>query len=72
MKKYGAEHDISVEVRSQGWLLIIQRGTERRFALGYDLGLNSSVTHRIANDKAATAEVLRTGRRALRSPHRYS
>ena len=36
----------------------MQRGPERHFALGYDLGLNSSVTHRVANDKAATAEVL--------------
>jgi glutathione synthase/RimK-type ligase-like ATP-grasp enzyme len=58
VKKYCARHGITVEVRSQGWLLIMQRGQERHFALGYDLGLNSSVAHRIANDKAATAEVL--------------
>jgi glutathione synthase/RimK-type ligase-like ATP-grasp enzyme len=36
----------------------MQRGDERRFAFGYDLGLNSAVAHRIANDKAATADVL--------------
>ncbi len=58
VKKYCAGHGIAVEVRSHGWLLVMRRGSERRFALGYDLGLNSSVTHRIANDKAATAEVL--------------
>jgi glutathione synthase/RimK-type ligase-like ATP-grasp enzyme len=58
VKKYCARHGITVEVKSQGWLLTLQRGSERRFALGYDLGLNSSVTHRIASDKAATAEVL--------------
>jgi glutathione synthase/RimK-type ligase-like ATP-grasp enzyme len=58
VRKYCASHGITVEVRSQGWLLILQRGQERHFALGYDLGLNSSVAHRIANDKAATAEVL--------------
>jgi glutathione synthase/RimK-type ligase-like ATP-grasp enzyme len=38
--------------------MIMQRGSERRFAFGYDLGLNSAISHRIANDKAATAEVL--------------
>lgn len=58
VKRYCARHGIAVEVRSQGWLLILQRGQERHFALGYDLGLNSAVAHRIANDKAATAEVL--------------
>jgi glutathione synthase/RimK-type ligase-like ATP-grasp enzyme len=58
VKKYCVKNGITVEVRSQGWLLILQRGQARRFALGYDLGLNSAVAHRIANDKAATAEVL--------------
>jgi glutathione synthase/RimK-type ligase-like ATP-grasp enzyme len=58
VQKYCARHGITVEVRSQGWLLVLQRGSERHFAFGYDLGLNSSVTHRIANDKAATAEIL--------------
>lgn len=38
----------------------MRTGAERRFALGYDLGLNSSITHRIANDKSATADVLET------------
>jgi glutathione synthase/RimK-type ligase-like ATP-grasp enzyme len=36
----------------------MQHGSQRRLAFGYDLGLNSAVTHRVANDKAATAEVL--------------
>ena len=58
VKKYCADHAIAVEVRSQGWLIVMQQGAKRRFAYGYDLGLNSAVTHRIANDKAATAEVL--------------
>jgi glutathione synthase/RimK-type ligase-like ATP-grasp enzyme len=38
--------------------MVMQKGPTQRFAYGYDLGLNSAVTHRIANDKAATAEVL--------------
>jgi glutathione synthase/RimK-type ligase-like ATP-grasp enzyme len=58
VKKYCAEHGIELEIRSRGWLIVMQRGPERRFAFGYDLGLNTAVAHRIANDKAATAEVL--------------
>lgn len=60
VKKYCAQHGISIEVRSQGWLMIMQQGPKRRLAYGYDLGLNSAVTHRIANDKAATADILQT------------
>jgi glutathione synthase/RimK-type ligase-like ATP-grasp enzyme len=58
IKKYCADHDIHLEIRSEGWLIIMERGHRRHFAFGYDLGLNSAVAHRIANDKAATAEVL--------------
>jgi glutathione synthase/RimK-type ligase-like ATP-grasp enzyme len=36
----------------------MQHGARRHLAFGYDVGLNSAVAHRIANDKAATAEVL--------------
>ena len=36
------------------------KGPRRRLAYGYDVGLNSAVTHRIASDKAATAELLGT------------
>ena len=58
VKRYCADHGIGVEIRSQGWLIIMQRGPKRHLAFGYDLGLNSAVAHQIANDKAATAEVL--------------
>jgi glutathione synthase/RimK-type ligase-like ATP-grasp enzyme len=58
IEKYCNRHGIIVEMRSQGWLVSMQRGAERRFAFGYDLGLNSAVAHRIANDKAAMSEVL--------------
>ena len=58
VRKYCSEHGISIEQRSQGWLIVMERGSQRRFAFGYDLGLNSAVSHRIANDKAATTEVL--------------
>ena len=58
LRRYCTEHEIAIEVRSDGWLIVMQRGDQRRCAFGYDLGLNSAVAHRIANDKAATAEVL--------------
>jgi len=58
VKKYCASHGISVELKADGWLIAMTRGSTRRFAFGYDLGLNSAVAHRIANDKAATADVL--------------
>jgi glutathione synthase/RimK-type ligase-like ATP-grasp enzyme len=58
VRRYCAAHGIAVEIRSDGWLMVMQRGQQRRLALGYDLGLNNAVAHRIANDKAATSEVL--------------
>jgi glutathione synthase/RimK-type ligase-like ATP-grasp enzyme len=58
IRKYCASHGIEVEIRSGGWLIVMRRATRRHFAFGYDLGLNTAVAHRIANDKAATAEVL--------------
>jgi glutathione synthase/RimK-type ligase-like ATP-grasp enzyme len=58
VQKYCADNGITVETRSQGWLMVMQKGPRRHLAYGYDVGLNSAVTHRIANDKAATAELL--------------
>jgi glutathione synthase/RimK-type ligase-like ATP-grasp enzyme len=58
VKKYCAKNGIAVEIRSQGWLMVMQRGPQRHLAFGYDVGLNGAVAHRIANDKAATTEVL--------------
>jgi glutathione synthase/RimK-type ligase-like ATP-grasp enzyme len=58
LRRYCAEREIAIDVKSDGWLIVMQRGTKRRCAFGYDIGLNSAVAHRIANDKAATAEVL--------------
>ena len=58
VRKYCTAHGIAIETRAQGWLIIMQHGAKRHLAFGYDLGLNTAVAHRIANDKAATAEVL--------------
>src|ERR1700759_1416750 len=56
--KHCADHGIACEVKSQGWLIGMGRDGVRRFALGYDLGLNSAISHRIASDKAATSDIL--------------
>lgn len=58
IRRYCWRHDIAVDVRLDGWLIMMQRGDTRRFAFGYDIGLNSAIAHRLANDKSATAEVL--------------
>lgn len=58
IRKYCADRGIEIEVRAHGWLVLMRRGARRHLVFAYDLGLNSAVAHRIANDKAATAEVL--------------
>mgnify|MGYP005812920021 CR=1 FL=1 len=58
VKRYCAGHGIALEIRADGWLLVLGHPARRHLIFGYDLGLNSAVAHRIASDKAATAEVL--------------
>jgi glutathione synthase/RimK-type ligase-like ATP-grasp enzyme len=58
IKKYCAARDIAVDIRSDGWLIVMQRGSKRHVAFGYDIGLNSAIALRLANDKSATAELL--------------
>jgi glutathione synthase/RimK-type ligase-like ATP-grasp enzyme len=64
VKTYCSDHGIAVDIRSQGWLIVMRREQsmtlepKTRFTFGYDVGLNSAMAHRIASDKAATAEVL--------------
>ena len=58
LRRYCADRGITIRVKSDGWLIVMRRGDERHCAFGYDIGLNSAVAHRIANDKAATAEIL--------------
>lgn len=58
IRHYCSRHGIAVDVRADGWLIAMRRGASRHFAFGYDIGLNSAIAHRLANDKSATAEVL--------------
>lgn len=59
IRKYCLIHDIAIEVRSDGWLIVLRRGNRRHLAFAYDIGLNSATARQIANDKAATAEILK-------------
>lgn len=58
IRRYCADHGITVDVRAGGWLIAMRRGEVRHFAFGYDIGLNSAIAHRLANDKSATSEAL--------------
>jgi glutathione synthase/RimK-type ligase-like ATP-grasp enzyme len=58
IRKYCVTRNIAIEVRSEGWLIVLRRGDRRHLAFAYDVGLNSAIAHQIANDKAATADVL--------------
>lgn len=58
VQDYGRLRGIPVALHCQDWLITIGDGATRRLVMGYDLGLNSSVAHRVANDKTATSELL--------------
>jgi len=58
VREYCRARGIACEVKSEGWLIVMDRGGQRRFAFGYDVGLNSAIAHRLANDKSAASEVL--------------
>jgi len=58
VRRYCRAHGIACGVKSEGWLIVMERAGRRRFAFGYDVGLNSAMAHRLATDKSATSEVL--------------
>ncbi len=58
IETYCAKRGIAVDIRADGWLILMHRGDKRHLTFGYDLGLNSAVAHRIANDKSATSDLL--------------
>ena len=70
IKKYCASREIAVDVRCDGWLIVMQRGSKRHLAFGYDVGLNSAIALRLANDKCATADMLALSGIAC-LPHHY-
>jgi glutathione synthase/RimK-type ligase-like ATP-grasp enzyme len=58
VETYCAARGIEVALGLDGWLIVLSKNDRKHFIYGYDLGLNGSVAHRIANDKSATSDVL--------------
>ncbi|MCK7474618.1 MAG: hypothetical protein MZV49_15920 [Rhodopseudomonas palustris] len=69
IKDYCQQRGIKVEQRLDGWLVVLHGDGFKHFVYGYDIGLNSAVVHRIANDKSATAELLSAEGVASRAAH---
>jgi glutathione synthase/RimK-type ligase-like ATP-grasp enzyme len=68
--RYCAERAIALDVRADGWLLVLGHLPRRHLVLGYDFGLNGAVAHRVACDKAAASELLALSGVAC-VPHAY-
>jgi glutathione synthase/RimK-type ligase-like ATP-grasp enzyme len=68
--RYCATRGIALDIRAEGWLLLLGQPPRRQLILGYDFGLNNAVAHRVANDKAATSEILALSDVAC-VPHSY-
>jgi glutathione synthase/RimK-type ligase-like ATP-grasp enzyme len=62
LRRFADQNGIAITAMADDWIFVLERGDVRHIVVGYDLGLNSSTAHRIANDKAATYEVLAVGK----------
>ncbi|HYE63398.1 MAG TPA: hypothetical protein VD997_15505 [Phycisphaerales bacterium] len=58
LHEVAGEQGVRVDSIGEGWILRLTRGSMTRFLHGYALDLNTAATHAIANDKAATSDVL--------------
>jgi glutathione synthase/RimK-type ligase-like ATP-grasp enzyme len=58
LQRFAERNDISITRMSDDWILVLEKDGIRHIAFGYDIGLNSSTAHRVANDKAATYDIL--------------
>lgn len=58
VRRYAAARGLAVSTHGDGWIVELRLGSRSHFVHGYDLGLNTASSQRIANDKAATFDVL--------------
>jgi glutathione synthase/RimK-type ligase-like ATP-grasp enzyme len=58
LRRFADQNGISLTAMADDWVFVLERGAVRHIVVGYDLGLNPSTAHRVANDKAATSNVL--------------
>ncbi|MEZ5923945.1 MAG: RimK-like protein [Hyphomicrobiaceae bacterium] len=61
LRRYASLRGYELVEHGDGWIVEIRLGRRSHFVHGYDLGLNSSSSLRVANDKAATFEALSRG-----------
>jgi glutathione synthase/RimK-type ligase-like ATP-grasp enzyme len=58
VRRYAASRGFEMSLHGDGWIVEIKLGRHSHFVHGYDLGLNTASSQRVANDKAATFEIL--------------
>lgn len=58
VRRYAAARGLAIVTHGDGWIVELRLGARSHYVHGYDLGLNSASSQRIANDKAATYDVL--------------
>jgi glutathione synthase/RimK-type ligase-like ATP-grasp enzyme len=59
LQQFADRNDISLTPMSDNWIFLLEKNGTRHVVFGYDIGLNSSTADRVANDKAATYEILK-------------
>jgi glutathione synthase/RimK-type ligase-like ATP-grasp enzyme len=68
LQRFAERNDIALTRLSDDWILLLERNDVRHVVFGYDIGLNPSTAQRVANDKAATYDILTLNRIAA-LPH---
>lgn len=58
VRRYAAARGLGFVTHGDDWVLELGLGRRSHLVHGYDLGLNASSSQRVANDKAATFEIL--------------
>ncbi|PJK28718.1 ATP-grasp domain-containing protein [Minwuia thermotolerans] len=56
---YAERRGLALTRLSHDWILVLEAAGRRHLVFGYDVGLNGAACLRVANDKAASFEVLR-------------
>jgi len=60
LKRYADRTGTELQLLSGDWIAALSRNGRRHLVMGYDLGLNGSAAARVANDKGASFDVLKS------------
>ena len=58
LKEYCAQRNFTLRTLPGAWIFVIETGAQHHIVMGYDLGLNSSVSAKICAEKCATSSML--------------